>query len=328
MKKFQKRKEKKAISQRDETQLINYWTKEEDKILLAKAKEFEYRNWKEVSKFIPGKTDVQCSARYKRIKPGIIKGPWSKEEDEELLEYIRTIGTNWSLISKYIPSRTGKQIRDRYLNALDPNVNRGKFTEEEDDKIIELYKQYGPAWSKISSQIIGRTGDMIKNRFYSTLKKNINNKQVKSKEKKNKINKIEKKNSNQLTESTTDAENFLCRKTSLDNFISNQNILKDSNKMAFLNLQINNLVDQIKIQNFCENVEKKSLENHIGKLKELLNYSNMKLDFYKNQCVDEGDNMLLKSSDNILKTLNNNIINEVGKVPFFGNDLRLSIIQK
>ena len=29
-------------------------------------------------------------------------------------------------------SRTGKQIRDRYINNLDPSLNRDKFSEEED----------------------------------------------------------------------------------------------------------------------------------------------------------------------------------------------------
>jgi hypothetical protein len=157
---------------------IKTWTKEEDKILLKKAKEHNYKNWKEVASFLPGRIDIQCSARYKRIKPGIVKGTWTAEEDNNLINLLKTFGKNWSLISKYMPSRSGKQIRDRYLNTLDPCIKRDKFSKEEDMKIIEAYLKNGPAWSKISKNFKGRTGDMIKNRFYSSLKRKINKKEI------------------------------------------------------------------------------------------------------------------------------------------------------
>jgi hypothetical protein len=160
------------------TKIVNNWTKEEDKVLLKKAKEYNYKNWKEVASFLPSRSDIQCSARYKRIRPGIVKGTWTPEEDDNLLNLLRTFGKNWSLISKYMPSRSGKQIRDRYLNTLDPSIKRDKFTKEEDMKIIEAYLKHGPAWSKISNGFKGRTGDMIKNRFYSSLKRKINKKEI------------------------------------------------------------------------------------------------------------------------------------------------------
>jgi len=150
---------------------IKNWTNEEDKILLDAAKEFEFKNWKKISERLQGRTAIQCSARYKRIRPGIVKGTWSQEEDEKLKIFIKRFGKNWSLISKYIPTRSGKQIRDRYLNTLDPTILREKFTYDEDLRIIEFYKQYGSSWSLIAKNFNGRTGDMIKNRFYSSLKK-------------------------------------------------------------------------------------------------------------------------------------------------------------
>jgi hypothetical protein len=157
---------------------VNNWTKDEDKVLLKKAKEYNYKNWKEVASFLPGRSDIQCSARYKRIRPGIVKGTWTVEEDENLMNLLKTFGKNWSLISKYMPSRSGKQIRDRFLNTLDPCINRDKFTKEEDMKIIQAFLKNGPAWSKISKTFDGRTGDMIKNRFYSSLKRKINKKEI------------------------------------------------------------------------------------------------------------------------------------------------------
>ncbi len=79
-----------------------------------------------------------------------------------------------------MPYRTGKQIRNRFLNVLDNNLNREKFTFEEDRKIIKLYKSYGKSWSRIAKSLKGRTGDMVKNRFYSSLQKIVEKKKFKN----------------------------------------------------------------------------------------------------------------------------------------------------
>ena len=151
----------------------SFWTKEEDEILMEKAQEYRYKNWNAIAKFIPGRTSIQCSARYRRIRPGLIKGAWDKEEDAKLLTLYEKYGNNWAAISKEMPHRTGKQIRDRFLNSLDTKFERGKFTEEEDQIIIKYYKIYGNSWAKIAKKLKTRTGDMVKNRFYSSLKKTI-----------------------------------------------------------------------------------------------------------------------------------------------------------
>ena len=151
----------------------SFWTKEEDDILMEKAQEYNYKNWNAIANFIPGRTSIQCSARYRRIRPGLIKGAWDKEEDAKLLMLYEKYGKNWAAISKEMPHRTGKQIRDRFLNSLDTKFERGKFTEEEDQIIIKYYKIYGNSWAKIAKKLKTRTGDMVKNRFYSSLKKTI-----------------------------------------------------------------------------------------------------------------------------------------------------------
>lgn len=46
--------------------------------------------------------------------------------------------------------RTGKQIRERYINKLDPNIKRDKWTAEEDSIIIAKFHEVGAKWSEIS----------------------------------------------------------------------------------------------------------------------------------------------------------------------------------
>ena len=149
------------------------WNNEEDEILMKKSEQYGHRNWKKIAAFLENRSSIQCSARYKRILTGLTKGNWIKKEDDLVIDLVTKYGKNWSVISKFIPSRTGKQIRDRYLNTLDININRDKFSNEEDEKLLQLYLQYGTKWSSMAKLFEKRTGDMIKNRFYSTLRKRV-----------------------------------------------------------------------------------------------------------------------------------------------------------
>jgi len=149
------------------------WTREEDELLIALAEKYNEKHWKEISKRFVKKNSLQCFSRYKRIRPGIIKGSWKKEEDFKIIELVSKYGKSWSKISKLLGTRNGKQIRDRFINVLDPEIRKGKFTEEEDRKLIALFKQNGPKWATISKYYPNRTADMIKNRFHSSIKKKL-----------------------------------------------------------------------------------------------------------------------------------------------------------
>ena len=116
-----------------------------------------------------------------------------------------------------MPHRTGKQIRDRFLNSLDSKFERGKFTEEEDQTIIKYYKIYGNSWTKIAKKLNKRTGDMVKNRFYSSLKKTIFNNQNLLKRKRNTSQKNKDKNEKENNNIETNKKMNLIEK--IDNFI-------------------------------------------------------------------------------------------------------------
>jgi myb proto-oncogene protein len=149
------------------------WTREEDELLIRLAEKYNEKHWKEISKKFAKKNSLQCFSRYKRIRPGIVKGSWKKEEDHAIVELVNKYGKSWSKISKILGTRNGKQIRDRFINVLDPEIKKGKFTEDEDRKLIMLFNQYGSKWATISKYYPNRTADMIKNRFHSSIKKKL-----------------------------------------------------------------------------------------------------------------------------------------------------------
>jgi len=90
-----------------------------------------------------------------------------------IIELVMKYGKSWSKISKVLGTRNGKQIRDRFINVLDPEIKKGKFNEDEDVKLVLLFKQYGPKWATIAKYYPNRTADMIKNRFHSSIKKKL-----------------------------------------------------------------------------------------------------------------------------------------------------------
>ena len=72
-----------------------------------------YRNWKRISEeyFNGDLTDTQCLNRwYKVLRPGLIKGPWTREEDDIIIRCMETGITKWSEIAERIPGRLGKQV--------------------------------------------------------------------------------------------------------------------------------------------------------------------------------------------------------------------------
>lgn len=62
----------------------------------------------------------------------------------------------WSLIATSIRGRTGKQCRERWLNHLDPAVNKGVWSAEEDRVLVEAQARLGNRWSQIARMLQGR----------------------------------------------------------------------------------------------------------------------------------------------------------------------------
>ena len=286
----------------------SFCTNEEDRILMEKAQEYHFKNWNAIANFIPGRTSIQCSARYRRIRPGLIKGAWGKEEDEKLLMLHEKYGKNWAAISKEMPHRTGKQIRDRFLNSLDTKFERGKFTEEEDQTIIKYYKLYGNSWAKIAKKLKTRTGDMVKNRFYSSLKKSIfknknflRRKRVYFSPNKYKERQIEKKN--EETHKNESPFEIQKEKVKIENKVNDK--VEEEKDVSD---HIDNLNDSI-----IENNDRVPEKNDINLIEN--NFNNFSNDFerknpnhiiIKNDSIDDS----LNYSENLDKMLDDNCVND------------------
>jgi myb proto-oncogene protein len=151
------------------------WTKEEDNLLIKIVNNNPKRCWKTISSFFENKSKKQCFSRFKRLLPEPCRDIWTPEEDDKIVNLVAVYGKCWTEISKHFTLKSSRRIRSRYLNVLDRNLNRSKFSEEEDKLIASLYIKYGPRWAYICKFFTMRTPDMIKNRFYSHIKKHFDN---------------------------------------------------------------------------------------------------------------------------------------------------------
>ena len=105
------------------------------------------------------------------MKPGIQKGKWNDAEDQILRDAVTEHGTKWTIIATKLPHRTPAQCRERWCFHLSPELNKSRFTEEEDNMIMDLHEKYGNKWSKITAELnTNRSEASVRARYHSLVR--------------------------------------------------------------------------------------------------------------------------------------------------------------
>ncbi|MCE2716565.1 MAG: Myb-like DNA-binding domain-containing protein [Pseudomonadota bacterium] len=112
---------------------------------------------------------------------------WTSAEDEILRVAVAIQGAKkWSTIAERLPAKIGKQCRERYMNHLDPTVDKSDFTEAERELLCKMIDQHTStkedgkkeiAWAEIAKsfrQYDPTTGTIVKRRTDLFLKNHRN----------------------------------------------------------------------------------------------------------------------------------------------------------
>ncbi|XP_044309095.1 snRNA-activating protein complex subunit 4 [Varanus komodoensis] len=140
------------------------WAPEEDQMLLHLVQEMRVGShipYRKIAYYMEGRNSAQLIYRWtKCVDPNLKRGAWTPREDALLLKAVAKYGPrDWYKIRAEVPGRTDTQCRDRYLHALHYDIKKGKWSEEEERKLVELTEKYGVGhWAKIAAELPHRSG--------------------------------------------------------------------------------------------------------------------------------------------------------------------------
>jgi len=102
------------------------------------------------------------------------KGPWSKEEDGRLKQLVEQHGLKnglkkWTVIASLMLGRSNKRCQERWSEHIDPDIQMGQWTLQEESTLIHAHRVYGAKWAKIKALLPGRPPNMIKNHWNCTM---------------------------------------------------------------------------------------------------------------------------------------------------------------
>ena len=133
-------------------------------------------------------TSEHCSNQFKVIRKA--KRIWTEEEDSRLLmtlesESLLKNKVKWIEIASTFKDKSSKQCYNRYRH-INPSLQRGYWTKDEEEKLMSLINLYGKKWAKISQILVTRSGKQIRHHYVNILDK-LNKKSKFSLEENNKL---------------------------------------------------------------------------------------------------------------------------------------------
>jgi hypothetical protein len=79
---------------------------------------------------------------------------------------MKTYGADdWVAVASAVGGKTVRQCKERWWNYLAPELNSGDWTLEDDQLLLQKFRELGNKWVRIAKCFPNRTDTMVKNRF-------------------------------------------------------------------------------------------------------------------------------------------------------------------
>ena len=148
------------------------WTSDEDDKLRNAVETYKAKDWKKIAQCVEGRSIQQCHQRWHgKLNPTITKGQWTEEEDQKLCLAVSKYGDrDWKKIAECVPGRSKKLCHQRWEIMLNPDIVKGHWTHEEDDKLTTAVQKFGEGnWNRIAEYVEGRTNKQCRYRWHDVV---------------------------------------------------------------------------------------------------------------------------------------------------------------
>ncbi|CAH1786631.1 unnamed protein product [Owenia fusiformis] len=140
------------------------WTEDEEDLLAAVVDHCrlgDHISYRRVAYYMEGKNQNQCISKWRKMDPNKRHGQWTKVEDQQLMEAVKTFGgRDWWKIQQHVPGRDQVQCHERWNSMIDPLIHKGPWTLEEDEALLNLVEKTGKgSWSTIAKNMPTRRID-------------------------------------------------------------------------------------------------------------------------------------------------------------------------
>lgn len=92
---------------------------EEDKKLRQLIEINGPKRWDQIALSLPGRTGRQCRDRFQNyLRPSLINGPWTREEDLLLEQKVYELGQHWNKIARFFKGRSSNNVKNRWYTHI------------------------------------------------------------------------------------------------------------------------------------------------------------------------------------------------------------------
>lgn len=103
------------------------FTKEEDERLRHLVSYQDPPNWNDIARYMHHRTARQCRERYNNyLRPTLVNGPWSEEENFLLTSLYEKYGPKWSLIAQSFNGRSAVNVKNHHSSLVSQSMVKNR----------------------------------------------------------------------------------------------------------------------------------------------------------------------------------------------------------